>query len=280
MDGNLLSETPIDWNILMQIAQADAIAGVDGFSGDMVATPDVLQINGLDDVGAYFEELGAASTMAAFSDIARKVQMGRNAKVPGAVAKLVSNVKKAGAGINHAIDRIEAAQAVAPVLLCPVSFPQLDPGESATFEISPGIDLGEWVYCGMFARAAVGLSCGFSSLKFRGEEQIRGSATVAPAATKARVAPFEMFGAIMNSYKGEKYHRPYVGQDFAQTDKITGTLYNNTVTGDTDETVISPDFVVLFQAWPCDPKANQVRQQATQRALARSVRANPLRLSR
>jgi hypothetical protein len=274
MDG--FSDSPIAWDILLQLAQADAVAGVD-ISGEMVATPDVMTVNGMDEVGAYFEELGAAPTMAAFSDIARKVQIGRGAKIPAQVGRLVANVKKAGAGINHALDKIEAAHAVAPVLLCPVSFPQLDPGESATFEISPGVDLGDWVYCGIFARAAVGLSCGFSSFKFRGEEQVRGTAVTVPAGAKARVAPFEMFGAVMNSYKGEKYHRPYVGQDFAQTDKITGTLVNNTAVGDTDETIITPDFVVLFQAWPCDPKQNQVRSASTRRALTRVVRSNPLR---
>jgi hypothetical protein len=277
MDGSF--DIPIAWDVLLQMASADAVGGYE-INGEMVATPDVMTISGMDDVGAYFEELGAAPTMAAFSDIARKVQIGRGAKgIPGAVGRIVANVKKAGAGINHALDKIEAAHAVAPVLLCPVAFPQLDPGESATFEISPGVDLGDWVYCGMFARSAVGLATGFSSLKFRGEEQIRGSVVTVPAAGKARVAPFEMFGAVMNSYKGEKYHKPYVGSDFAQTDKLTGTIVNNTAVGDTDETIITPDFVVLFQAWPCDPKQNQVRQQSTRRALSRVVRSNPLRLT-
>jgi hypothetical protein len=129
----------------------------------------------------------------------------------------------------------------------------------------------------MFARSSVGLSCAFTSLKFRGEEQVRGTVSSTPAAVKTKAVPFEMFGVVMNSYKGEKYHRPYVGQDFSQTDQITGTLINNTAVGDTDETVITPDFVVAVPSVALRSEAQRRSAQATRRAVGRSVRSNPMR---
>lgn len=264
------SEDAVRW-ILGQAPREDQIATIAlaGWGED-----DMIDLAGPEELGAFFDELGAASPGDAMS-MASRLRLPRTA-TPGrgmsdGQLAFMRNVRRAAQRVEAVRTTMEAAAAAQAN--CIVGFNSATLAASfgtCAVSIQPGtgISTGGWVFRAFLVNDAAAQRIGVKNFTFAGLPLQSGVATVTPAPATTGIASMSAF----DTRTKENQLLPYIGREFAKDDLITFDAYNHTVATEVNGGTISLCGVVMISVAPCERPQNPVQKIGAGRAVRRATR--------